>query len=71
MNKREFIQQAALQFAAALVKVYDEQASGLVEDLENQSEKLALDATHLSLDLAERLETNYTELYGVYVFDYD
>lgn len=71
MNKKQFIQQATIQMAAALVKVYDEQASGLVEDLENQSEKLALDATNLSLDLAERLETNYTELYGVYVFDYD
>ena len=71
MNKKEFNHQATLRYAAALVKVYDEQASGLVEDLENQSEKLALDATHLSIDLAERLETNYTERYGVYVFDYD
>ena len=70
MNKREFIQQATIKMAAALVKVYDEQASGLVEDLENQSEKLALDATHLAIDLAERLETNYKELYGVYVYDY-
>ena len=71
MNKREFIQQAALQFAAALVKVYDEQASGLVEDLENQSEKLALDATHLALDLAETLEEELNNFTGTEVFDYE
>lgn len=71
MNKREFIQQAALQFAAALVKVYDEQASGLVEDLENQSVKLALDATHLALDLAETLEEEFNNFTGTEVFDCD
>lgn len=71
MNKREFIQQATIQMAAALVKVYDEQASGLVEDLENQSEKLALDATHLAIDLAETLEDEYKNFTDTYVFDYD
>jgi hypothetical protein len=71
MNKREFIQQAALQFAAALVKVYDEQASGLVEDLENQSGKLALDATHLAIDLAETLEEEFNNFTGKEVFDYE
>ena len=71
MNKREFIQQAPLRYAAALVKVYGEQASGLVEDLENPSEKLALDATHLALDLAETLEDEYKNFTDTYVFDYD
>ena len=71
MNKREFIQQATLRYSAALVKVYDEQASGLVEDLENQSGKLALDATHLALDLAETLEEEFNNFTGTYVFDYD
>lgn len=71
MNKREFIQQATLRYAAALVKVYDEQASGLVEDLENQSEKLALDATHLALDLAETLEEEFNNFTGTEVFDYE
>ena len=71
MNKKEFIQQATLRYAAALVKVYDEQASGLVEDLENQSGKLALDATHLALDLAETLEEEFNNFTGMYVFDYD
>ena len=71
MNKKEFIHQATLRYAAALVKVYDEQASGLVEDLENQSGKLALDATHLALDLAETLEEEFNNFTGMYVFDYD
>lgn len=71
MNKKEFIQQATIQMAAALVKVYDEQASGLVEDLENQSGKLALDATHLALDLAETLEGEINNFTGTYAFDYD
>lgn len=71
MNKKEFIQQATLRYAAALVKVYDEQASGFVEDLENQSGKLALDATHLALDLAETLEEEFNNFTGTYAFDYD
>lgn len=71
MNKREFIQKASIQIAAALVKAYDETAEGLLDDIENRSKELASNATTLAFDLAERLETNYTELYREYVFDYD
>lgn len=70
MNKREFIQKASIHIAAALVKVYDETAEGLVDDIVNRSEELASNATTIAFDLAEKLETNYTELYGVYVYDY-
>lgn len=69
MTKREFIQQAALQFAGALVKVYDEQASGLVENLEIQSKMLASNATTLAFELAEKLEFDFDEIYLNDFFD--
>lgn len=69
MTKREFIQQAALQFAAALVKVYDEQATGLVENLEIQSKRLAQNATTLAFELAEKLEFDFNEIYLDVFFD--
>ena len=53
------------------MKAYDETAEGLLDDIENRSKELASNATTLAFDLAERLETKYTELYGVYVYDYE
>ena len=69
MTKREFIQQAALQFSAALVKVYDEQACGLIENLEIQSKMLSSNATTLAFELAEKLEFDFNEIYLDDFFD--
>lgn len=69
MNKREFIQQATLQFGAALCKVYDEQAAGLVENIGSRSMELAADATTLAFDLAEKLGSEYCKLFHDEIFD--
>jgi hypothetical protein len=67
-NKREFIQQAAINFGAAMVKVMDEQSDGIVDNAA-ANQKVSENATELAFDLAETLEIKYEELYEDSVFD--
>jgi hypothetical protein len=67
-NKREFIQQAAIHFGAAMVKVMDEQAGGIINNPASQA-KVSETAINLAVDLAEALDERYEELYEDDVFD--
>ena len=55
MTRREFVQRAAIQFGAALVKCYDEHADGIVENMDAYP-KLVSQAGNMASDLAFYLE---------------
>jgi hypothetical protein len=62
-NKREFIQEATIQIGAALVKVFDEGATGIIGN-GDAAVDLAEEATNLACELAETLENSYRQTYG-------
>lgn len=67
-NKREFIQEAAIQIGAALVKCFDERANGIIDN-EDAAVDWAEEATILACELAETLENSYRRTYEDNVFD--
>lgn len=70
-NKREFIQEAALRFGAALVKCYDETASGIIGNQE-AIENLASHSSALAFELADRVEKEYrASTNGKFFYDYE
>lgn len=67
-NKREFIQQAAIQIGAAMVKVMDETTDGIMEN-PFAFKCLSRNAVTLAMNLADMLEEEYLGDKGETVFD--
>lgn len=67
-SKREFIQEAAIQIGAAMVKVMDEQHNGIIDN-PDASAKLADNASNIAIDLADKLEDKYECCFDEEIFD--